>query len=454
MLVPLLALVSLYVVSSSFDVGRTAPMSLADAYSVIKEYIQEYSGLSPAGAYCELNHDKCCTIAESKSGCSLGDFADDVTSIVYTGGETTCIFGDKYNFQVVKGDSDKLLFYFQGGGACWDKLSTDTSLCTTTTSPQPLEGLFDRSDSKDNEYKDFTIVHVSYCSGDLHAGNITRSYTSLLGKPVVQSGQANTMAVLDWVKSQQARGSLSPTLSKIVVSGCSAGSIGAQIWGSYILDNLKWATAAVMPDSYIGVFPKNSQGPLIESFGMCGAAFLSANMQAECRQKKLTLQQIANFFMKEKTNVPFAYIQSKIDSTQQAFYVAIGLTEYPSLDEPFLITPSQFYDDVNEIMSFYNERENFITYLVDGTQHCFTPKTLYYTADSYGPADSGANDGTNPMLFSWANNLPLQSGEAQETVCQGDVTKSNGLASAGDSFVMLADNTYCSDDVVPKTFTA
>ena len=47
--------------------------------------------------------------------------------------------------QVVPGDSDKLLFYFQGGGACWDQTSTDAKSCTSDALPQDLVGLFDRS---------------------------------------------------------------------------------------------------------------------------------------------------------------------------------------------------------------------------------------------------------------------------------------------------------------------
>ena len=171
------------------------------------------------------------------------------------------------------------------------------------------------------------------------------------------------------------------------------------------------------------------------------------------RDKTLTLQQIVYTFLEDRKDVPFTYIQSKIDSTQQAFYVAIGITEYPSLDESFLITPSEFYDGVTEIMTLYNKRSNFLTYLVDGTQHCFTPKSLYFTADSFGPADSGASDGTSPMLYSWANSLPLQSGEAQSTVCQGEVTSSEGAAS-GASFAVVVDNTYCSSNIVPKTYNA
>jgi peptidase E len=71
------------------------------------------------------------------------------------------------------------------------------------------------------------------------------------------------MAVLDWVTQQQKTGNLASVLSHIVVAGCSAGSIGAQIWASTILTTLKWSMAGVIPDSYAGVFPPTVQGSLI-----------------------------------------------------------------------------------------------------------------------------------------------------------------------------------------------
>ncbi|RYY82396.1 hypothetical protein EON63_13420 [archaeon] len=112
---------------------------------------------------------------------------------------------------MIPGDSDKLLFYFQGGGACWDEYSTKAQLCTTDASPQSLvgkemcsvciwpffihimiaytihhttyniPGIFDRTNTKNN-FKDYTIVHVLYCSGDVHGGNVVRPYTDSAGQ--------------------------------------------------------------------------------------------------------------------------------------------------------------------------------------------------------------------------------------------------------------------------------
>ncbi len=59
---------------------------------------------------------------------------------------------------------------------CRDEASTKAGFCTSDSSPQSANGVFDRSNPK-NAYRDYTIVHVSYCSGDLFGGNVVRPYS-------------------------------------------------------------------------------------------------------------------------------------------------------------------------------------------------------------------------------------------------------------------------------------
>jgi hypothetical protein len=164
--------------------------------------------------------------------------------------------------------------------------------------------------------------------------------------------------------------------------GCSAGSIGAQVWSGTVLKTLSWKQAAVVPDSYAGVFPEGSQGPLIYNYGACHTSLikgLSKEAQDQCNAQTLTLQRMDSETMSQHPTVPFNFIQSKTDIVQQSFYVAVGATT-PNCTAD--ITPTEFYNGVNEIFGTYNkDHTNFLTYLVDGDQHCFTPSSVYYTAD-------------------------------------------------------------------------
>ena len=53
-------------------------------------------------------------------------------------------------------------------------------------------------------------------------------------------GFNNGRATLDWLAGQQASGALASTLESLVVMGCSAGSIGAQLWSDTTINTLKW----------------------------------------------------------------------------------------------------------------------------------------------------------------------------------------------------------------------
>lgn len=385
-----------------------------------------------------------CTITDDNS-CPLTNFARDESHLVYPGGQTRCILSTStpFAFQVVPGDADKLLFYFQGGGACWDALSTDLGLCSQDAIPASLIGAFDRTDVR-NKFKDFTIVHALYCSGDVWGGDVVRNYVDSNGVPVTQKGWVNAKSVLDYVQSQQQNGTLASTLSQLVVMGCSAGSIGAQIWSKEILTTLKWNSAAVVPDSYIGVFPPLTQGPLIRDFGFCNAPFLTPALKTTCRNGGLTLALLMDELIGTDPRISFNYIQSKVDIVQRSFYVLIGIT----MNSTFIISDSEFYADVNQIMTGYNQKHpNFLTYLVDGDQHCFTDHLLYFNADTLGPHASVVNvsasdtaTSNETKLFQWCNKFPLQQSQNASTECSGKIE------TVGD------DVTYCSSNVVPKTF--
>ena len=129
------------------------------------------SSLRLSGQVQSMCVDNKCCILSSTEDCDFSNFKAYETTLVLPGGKTSCLYGEPsstpYAFQVIPGASnDKLLFYFQGGGACWDELSTNAGLCTTDASPNSPIGVFDHSNPK-NAFKDYTIVHALYCSGDV-----------------------------------------------------------------------------------------------------------------------------------------------------------------------------------------------------------------------------------------------------------------------------------------------
>jgi len=52
-------------------------------------------------------------------------------NIIEPGGDTVCSDGTPYKFFVRPGAADKLMVYFQGGGACWTGVTCDPDLTPT-----------------------------------------------------------------------------------------------------------------------------------------------------------------------------------------------------------------------------------------------------------------------------------------------------------------------------------
>jgi hypothetical protein len=219
-------------------IACAAALSREDAAEVLRAHVSSIEQTGSAASLCTQN--VCCTVSSGEA-CSISSMPKDTSTLVLPGGETRCIYSTStpFAFQVIPGAADKVLLYYQGGGACWDQTSTNDGFCTSNASPQSLIGVFDRTNPS-NAFRDYTIVHVLYCSGDIHGGDVVRDYTDSSGVPVTQKGFANAEATLDWLVKQQTSGALAAKLSNLVVMGCSAGSIGAQLWGNQASMRLKW----------------------------------------------------------------------------------------------------------------------------------------------------------------------------------------------------------------------
>ncbi|APR86178.1 Hypothetical protein A7982_11527 [Minicystis rosea] len=128
--------------------------------------------------------------------------------------------------------SSRVLIYLEGGGACWNELTCTTfktasnfttgfgeSSFKSTASGQLAGGFFDRGDAT-NPFKDYSVVYVPYCTGDIHAGDNTVMYA---GKPAKHTGFANMTAFLERIVPTF------PSADRVILSGVSAGGFGAAL---------------------------------------------------------------------------------------------------------------------------------------------------------------------------------------------------------------------------------
>jgi hypothetical protein len=140
------------------------------------------------------------------------------TAVPVTG--ALCRDGNETGFGVnVNTTSDKLLIYLEGGGACFNG-------ATCLSNPQswaPTESALSRSVDKyallsrtgNSPFKDWNLVFVPYCTGDVFTGATMTGYQ---GKP--QMGYSN------YVKYLQRIIATFKGQSQVVLSGSSAGGFG------------------------------------------------------------------------------------------------------------------------------------------------------------------------------------------------------------------------------------
>jgi hypothetical protein len=143
--------------------------------------------------------------------------------------------------------STRLLIYLQGGGVCIDQQSCLGPMPSASHfngfGPAEFDefkimggahGPFDQADTQ-NPFREFSYVFVPYCTGDVHAGNMT----SPEGLNFV--GHANLEAFLNRIVPTF------PALDQVVLTGTSAGGFGA-MYNFYMVQNAFEPVPAVLID--------------------------------------------------------------------------------------------------------------------------------------------------------------------------------------------------------------
>lgn len=163
-----------------------------------------------------------------------------------------CGDGSEFHFWMRHRDPAKVLFYFEGGGACFSPETCDpsnpaykTAIGHDATLSDLGEGIWDDT-NPENPFRDWSVVWVPYCTGDVHIGNNTADYGN--GVVVEHKGYVNGVAALDALVAAF------PDAEHVVVSGESAGSVPDPLYAGLAADLLPDARITVLADGS-GAYP-------------------------------------------------------------------------------------------------------------------------------------------------------------------------------------------------------
>jgi hypothetical protein len=157
-----------------------------------------------------------------------------------------CADGSPFHFYLREASPTKVLFFLEGGGACFSAQMCTPGSGTYSENISPLSqlensaGIFDFT-NPENPFADYSVVYVPYCTGDVHSGNITQDYGN--GVVIEHKGFVNASNALDTMIKRF------PDTAQLVVAGSSAGSFPTPVFAAMAGDQLPDADLKVFADS-------------------------------------------------------------------------------------------------------------------------------------------------------------------------------------------------------------
>ena len=299
------------------------------------------------------------------AGCGGGDEgeqaapADRSWQRVEPGGATRCARGGKYAFWLRRADPKKLLVFFQGGGGCFD-----VRTCRPGSSwfddridayddPAVSGGILDFA-HPDNPFRDYSVVYIPSCTGDVHTGSRLVSYGS--GLRVHQKGFLNARAALARAYREF------PDPDAVFVTGCSAGSVGSAFHADAIIGRYPDARVTQLGDSLAFLFHRP-----VNLAGWGAHEHFPRWFRPTRPRQRWTMVEFVRGLARAHPERTFARFNHVADGVQKAFYEAVG-----GRGRDF---PSRLRAAEREL----KREPNYRSYLACGSQHCGFQSSEFYS---------------------------------------------------------------------------
>jgi len=303
-------------------------------------------------------------------------------------------FDSSFSFWSRQGTSKNLVVFFEGGGACWDNLTCTFPIgaglppqapqfyvpaISPQANPANFEGIF-KLDNPENPVRDWSFVYIPYCTGDIHMGSATKTYSNA-GNPNVPAtfaiqhrGFDNFMVVLDWITKNF------DGPKNILVTGSSAGGYGASA-------NFPWVQDAY-PNAHVYVIADASQGVTTNAFDTGNPGRESWNPQLApwvfgSDPSAIPGPELLGVAATAYRHVKVSQFTTNLDNVQILFY---GVMK--QFYGPGGTCPSAAADWNQQMLgtlgSYASDIGNYRYYLAGGTYHTIMRSPLFYTEASAG----------------------------------------------------------------------
>src|SRR5215207_906354 len=280
-------------------------------------------------------------------------------------GRTLCGRGGPFAFWARLASPARLLIYFEGGGFCWDYRSCAPASSLFKDQVSDKEdpgvhgtGILDLSNPR-NPFHDWSVLYVPSCTGDLYAGDSARSYRSAARTVAIHHrGHVNASAALNWIFERV------PRPGRVVVAGCSAGSVGSILHVPRVIERYPDARVVQVGDS-LGYLSGTSH----ELWPWRTYAVLPDWIPTVrlLRHGRLAVPRFYDAVAAYYPKSTFAQVNFRHDAVQRAYFEAAG-----GRPEDF---DGALRDNLAEIRA---DTPNFRSCLLDGSDHCALASADFY----------------------------------------------------------------------------
>lgn len=309
-----------------------------------------------------------------------------------------CSDGSQYVYFAKKGsgnDVNKLLVYYYGGGACWDYVTCGVlQPFTRTTGPQDnpagQTGGFSDLTNPANPFKNWSMIAVPYCTGDVHWGNATFTYVdpsdSSKSVTIHHDGWVNAQVVEKWSREHF----VNPDV--LFVAGSSAGGYGALLNGLYFLQNVYQASQAyVFDDAGAGVITQAFQDTNLAQWGVNSTLPKWIPGIKGKHLSDLNTAEIGIDAAKFYPRTDFVQYTTSYDQTQTQFYNLMVFGDTGS--EAFEWWLSTCDWNAKMLTNLTTTAANYRYYIGAGSRHTVWGSNKVYTDTTGGV----------PLLSNWVN---------------------------------------------------
>ncbi|MCG5495899.1 pectinacetylesterase family protein [Ectothiorhodospira variabilis] len=305
-----------------------------------------------------------------------------------------------FAFFVQQGNPNRILFFMDGGGACWNaETCIGSPLIGESTYVQTVDGMIGDlaniggvldSDNPGNPFANYTKVFVPYCTGDIHFGTRDAEYElttdeGSLSWTIHHRGVDNLLATIHMLNTSVSRNGKRlavdfASAKDVTVTGLSAGGYGATLAFGYIAEETSPRTRLnLISDSAMGVQTDDFYGQVIydgsgdERWGFADGlpswvpafsdpdVFLGGATGNALAFKPLMFQALGDY----RPEARLASVSPNLDGVQIQFYAA----SLPSAQQP--ISPSEWYAGLQYIVQQTASVPNYRFFIEEGSFHTF-----------------------------------------------------------------------------------